>query len=884
MQGDSPARLIARCMGAFRLDDGSASTFHIRTRKARALLAVLVLQGRSMPREAMADILWSDRGPAQARSSLRQAIFELLHSDADAGSLLIADRQQLAVRDEAVVSDLELISKTASKGEWAGLLALLESSDCGLLTNLDGLDSEFDDWLRMQRSREPARTLALVVTAIERRSAEIGPPVAIALVDEILRLDPVSEEATRLGMRLAQEAGDSAATHRYFSTLRARLRTEYDAEPAVETVEAFAALKVRRPMPGLPTKGKPEPQPEIERPARLSRSALVPLIAVLLLAGGLSGSSFPGAGQDISPTGEDPILLAVMPFERDSPEQAFLAEGLWEDTRAALARNARLRVLGRVSTDALASRTLAARDYRDGFGVDLLLEGRVRQRGDRLLVSVALTRTSDGAVIWQDSFGPRVGDPIALQEAIAASVEGKLRARLAPGGGRRADQIATSPAVYALYGEARSLLRERDPDQVRRAEALLRRAVRLDPNFAPAWSSLGYAMYLSDWAPVARSASDSKSYAAVRRALDLAPNLAEGHATLAALEHGDSQAAERSMRRAVMLDPSYAEGWNWLGNALHANYRYGEATAAFERAIEIDPLWFPPVQNLVWSANEGRDEKALQRLFRTMRRSGANAELIATLRAENLLNRGDYSGSVRALQAVKGDPEGLPGRATLHGNVDVLMILDYPDEAARLSGLPSWFGQMVRSERVPPTTLDGRALEPADFFSTIHFAPFASRSLVNLGQAARLVALYRAAFPSADAFLSRARRNDDLTYLAPTLAVALQSTGHADEARYILSVAAKYPESGLKASPTARQPAADLAPIRAAQGRREPALRLLSLALSRGWLPDGRRHPVDLAREPAFRELLADPRFRAIRKRILDHVARERAELGPLDV
>ena len=72
--------------------------------------------------------------------------------------------------------------------------------------------------------------------------------------------------------------------------------------------------------------------------------------------------------------------------------------------------------------------------------------------------------------------------------------------------------------------------------------------------------------------------------------------------------------------------------------------------------------------------------------------------------------------------------------------------------------------------------------------------------------------------------------------------------------------------------------------IRAVQGDKAQAVALLDAAVREGWLPDGRNVAIDLAEEPAFRILRGDPRFEAMRKRILDHVAKERAELGPLKV
>jgi hypothetical protein len=90
-------------------------------------------------------------------------------------------------------------------------------------------------------------------------------------------------------------------------------------------------------------------------------------------------------------------------------------------------------------------------------------------------------------------------------------------------------------------------------------------------------------------------------------------------------------------------------------------------------------------------------------------------------------------------------------------------------------------------------------------------------------------------------------------------------------------------EESLKRGPR-REAIGYLAMIRATQGDSGRALALLDLAVRRGWFPDGRAAALDLADEPAFRSLRGEPRFEALRKRLLDHIARERAELGPLKV
>lgn len=833
-----------------------------------------------MSRDALADLLWSDRGSVQAKSSLRQTIFELQHFECGGSRILVAGRDDLAVQRDHLVTDVELVRAAAAEGDWARLLALLEGSEPGLLTDLDGLDPEFDDWLRQQRAQEPARMLAATVGAADRCRAEAGPRAALDLVSEILRLDPVNEEATRLALEIDHELGDSRALHQHYQALAGRLRDDYDAEPSAETSELFRRLSV-----GTAPKSERNQATATDVPPAVRRhgwlSFVVPL-TILTVALALLATLFVRQ-PEAAPASDGPLLIAVLPFDQQPPGDRFLAEGLWEDTRSAISRNSGLRVLGRATTREVAERKLAPGQYRRQLGVDYLLEGSIRRSGGDVIVAITLTQTSDGLSIWDDRFRVRLGDPVALQEAIASGIEGKLRGRLAPGGGRRPDQIATTPEVYALYSEARSLLRSRDVAEARRAEALLRKAIAADPNFAPAWSSLASALYFGGFGPIADAAKKAESRQAARRAVALAPNLAEAQATLALIQGVNAPSAEGPVRRALQLDPSYVEAWNWLGNALNSQGRYPEAAAAYERAIELDPFWHPPVHNLVGTASAMGDRGLIERLFVRIRRAGAGRELIRTTRAQDLMLQGDYSAAYETLRVLR-SKSGRPPNLSLEGWCEILLRLGYPEETARLAQFPDWWPGVVRSERLPPSAVDGKRVTPDVFWSSPFFSVYASRALVNLGQGAELVRSYRAGFAGPDAFVSEIGDGEELTWLAPALAVPLRQQGAGRDADYILANAARGLERLLAKAPRDSEASAQLAQIRAAQGDRKEALRLLSVALEQGWLPNGRYQALDIAQEPAYHSLRGDPRFEAARKRILDHIAKERAELGPLKV
>jgi Flp pilus assembly protein TadD len=100
-----------------------------------------------------------------------------------------------------------------------------------------------------------------------------------------------------------------------------------------------------------------------------------------------------------------------------------------------------------------------------------------------------------------------------------------------------------------------------------------------------------------------------------------APNLAAGHAALAfSMENGPVQRAE--LERAVQLDPNDQEAVNWLGNSFNAEGRKKEALAAYSRAVEIEPLFWPAVGNTLLALHSVGDDAGIQALIEREKRLG----------------------------------------------------------------------------------------------------------------------------------------------------------------------------------------------------------------------------------------------------------------------
>jgi adenylate cyclase len=162
------------------------------------------------------------------------------------------------------------------------------------------------------------------------------------------------------------------------------------------------------------------------------------------------------------------------------------------------------------------------------------------------------------------------------------------------------------------------------------AEALLERAIALDPGFALAHAELAYIQYVHvTWRanPGQRDAQLAKGFAHARRALELQASLPLANRVLGNLHlrAGEHDEAIRWSRRAVALNPGEAESYAWLANVLSYTGGSAEALEQLEHARRLDPLHPPAWDFYIGRAlvHLGRYEEALPWLAACARRAVA---------------------------------------------------------------------------------------------------------------------------------------------------------------------------------------------------------------------------------------------------------------------
>jgi TolB-like protein/Tfp pilus assembly protein PilF len=299
----------------------------------------------------------------------------------------------------------------------------------------------------------------------------------------------------------------------------------------------------------------------------------------------------------IGPVRVDARTIAVLPFKNLSGDsaQAFISDGLTEEIRSALSRNAGLQVLATTSSNTVRDDQGDARSFAAKLDVAYLLDGSVQRAGDRVRVAINLTNGRTGFSEWSDRVDRQLGDIFAFQSEIATKVSNALSVRMAtdapaPGGTRNAQAFEAYLRGKALYNETK------DEATDRQAKADFEIAIAADPNFALAHAALSRS--LSSIAAAYAKADELKplyaqAVAEAQRAIDLAPTLPQG------------QLALGYARFAGFLDvrgarPSYDKAYQYgRGNAdivlLCAAYmartrRFQEARDAIDWALALDPL------------------------------------------------------------------------------------------------------------------------------------------------------------------------------------------------------------------------------------------------------------------------------------------------------
>ena len=291
----------------------------------------------------------------------------------------------------------------------------------------------------------------------------------------------------------------------------------------------------------------------------------------------------------------DPRRIAILPFANLSadPNDKYFADGMTEELISTVSRIGELSVISRTSVMRYKDTMMSIGDIGRELSAGTLLEGSVRKAGNKVRITTQLIDAKNDKHLWANSYDRDLTDIFAVQGDIAEKVAGALKVKLLSKEKEALEQKPTgNPESYSLYLKGRYFWNERSKDSVTKAIRYFEEAVRLDPNFALAYSGLADCYLIQEdrgWASHAEAGPLTKGYA--QKALELNNDLAEAHASLglALKEQWDLIGAEKELKLAIALKPNYATAYLWYANLLGNLGRHEEALEFGRRALELDP-------------------------------------------------------------------------------------------------------------------------------------------------------------------------------------------------------------------------------------------------------------------------------------------------------
>jgi len=852
------------CRGSFALWDGDGRLVTIRGRKARAILAYLVTNPHEhVTRERLIQLLWPDRGMAQARGSLRQSLVEIRRA---APGVIASDHEHVWI-DTARLGPVEIADNCSPTEQ--------------LFDDLDGITPELDDWLRCERATEASEKWSRLQQSVEDRLKRGRGASALPLIERMQRIDPYNEEWLRLAMRADAQAGHSAGIQTRFRELDELLNRELGVPLSPQTRELHDELlrDLTRPNAGVDieveetiearTQNQPSKNPAIPRWAFRLPSLVAAGLAALVATLGLT--------QSVRPASVEPDRIAVLPFRALDGVDSALAEGMADEVLSDLSRQDAIQTVGRTSSWMFKDKADDLRRVGRKLDVRYVVEGSVRRTGRALRLNVALIDTRDASTLWSGQYASPSGDVQRIEDATSGAILQHFGLKMDEGGRR------TDPQAYAMYVRAKALIRERNWAKMREARELLEEAVKIDPGYAPAWAQLAGAIwFVGENTPLSSGnvrAQNARALMAARKAVALDPDLAEAHQMLAFVIGFHTTEGRAHLRHALQLDPRNPQTLYWWGNAAALAGNSPLQERAVRRALALDPLWRRPADAVArFDLNHGRRVEA-HRIVERLRAADPDAALEVEMGL--LQEAGDLSRVVE-LGRAQGNIASVQGSAAKMSLAWSLGQMGYVPEALLIGGV-SPFDRLVYLRRVPDRQII--LAETLDLVGVSEEAWMLTPLVLELARTNRHADI-AALFDRPRSAINHLQRIEDgnrlyRAILAPTVGRSLSRLNRHRESARLFDAADDAIRVMLARGGIPPSTLADIAASEAILGRRDKALALLENAVSKGWFAyDGLSYRLDEV--PGLMDLRDDHRFERLVRITNGRRARERRETEAL--
>jgi adenylate cyclase len=294
----------------------------------------------------------------------------------------------------------------------------------------------------------------------------------------------------------------------------------------------------------------------------------------------------------------DKPSIAVLPFMNMSgdPEQDYIGDGLSENIISALSLSSKLFVIARNSTFTYKGKPVKVQQVAEELGVQYVLEGSIQKSGDRLRVTAQLIDALKGHHLWSDVYDREMRELFDLQDEITKKIVVSVGVELTGGEDFRVFSKSTDNLqAWKRYIKGIELAEKMNKADNAKAREHFETALELDPDFVSAWVALARTHWADRRWVDTPSRSVKRAFELIQKALKMDEQNPEAHSSLGIFylysrEHGK---AIIEGKRAIVLNPNFAQGYAFLAWTMYCSGRFEEAISLVKEAYRLNPKLVP---------------------------------------------------------------------------------------------------------------------------------------------------------------------------------------------------------------------------------------------------------------------------------------------------
>ena len=626
-------KLNLKLLGEFGLQIQEGPCIRVSSKKSRALMGYLASRpGHPVSRVDLARLLWERHDEQQALTNLRQTLSVLNNQLSDiCPQWMTKDSGFISLDAELFASDIDQIHEISHFADRASLETAVELFRGAFLEGLAFHEESLNNWLDQERQKYEIKHIEIRKQLLEHQIETKDYTAAASNAERLVLLDPVDEQTHRRLMSTYSSLGQRHRILRQYQQCCQALEDHQIGQPQDKTVSLFQSLYYS-------TVIQPVFEAEQENQSESTGSPQVP--------------------------GTIPAI-AVLPFHdlMDKPDSLALSTALTEEIVNELRRFHGFKVISALSSLSLAGQKYDLKTASSMLGARYLVGGSIRQSQQQIQIAVELVDAENGELIWAERYTRKIEDLFILQAELARDIASEIEPE-AVGHAYllSARKSATSMTAWDLvlrgdHSLYKQLGTRRNSDE---AQGLYRKAMDLDPDYAPSYAGLAYSLCLELKENIAVDVK--KVEKSMREMAEHAVRLDENNPwCLVILGRTQQQlkeydAAVITYRKAVALCPSSSRAHFGLGFGLSTTGQYVEAITAMDRAIELSPR-----DPMSWSYHT---VKALAYIYSGQFDLAASSSAISasytaanhwapTIQVPSLIHLGRYDDALKVLENAK---------------------------------------------------------------------------------------------------------------------------------------------------------------------------------------------------------------------------------------